>query len=160
MSGGLVIKQLSLSFAHAGGLAAAVNACDLAVMPNEIVGLVGESGSGKSLSALACLGLTPPNCRISGSVQIAGTEIIGASEATLAPIRGRKIAMIFQNPMTALNPFFTIGEQMMGVIRRHFSVDINTARASVSGALAQSGLTDIALKNTRIKCPAGSCNVP
>lgn len=146
MSGGLVIKQLSLSFAHAGGLAAAVNACDLAVMPNEIVGLVGESGSGKSLTALACLGLIPPNCRISGSVQIAGTEIVGASEATLAPIRGRKIAMIFQNPMTALNPFFTIGEQMMGVIRRHFSVDINTARASVSGALAQSGLTDIALK--------------
>lgn len=145
MNTGLVIKQLSMSFAHAGGLAAAVNACDLSVMPNEIVGLVGESGSGKSLTALACLGLTPPNCRMSGSIQVAGQEIIGASETTLGALRGRKVAMIFQNPMTALNPFFTIGEQMSGVIRRHFPVDKATAHASAKTALAQSGLTEIAL---------------
>lgn len=145
MSTGLVIRQLSMSFAHTGGLAAAVNACELSVMTNEIVGLVGESGSGKSLTALACLGLTPPNCRVSGSIQIAGQEIVGASEKALGALRGRKIAMIFQNPMTALNPFFTIGEQMCGVIRRHFAVDMNTAQRSASAALAQSGLTDAML---------------
>lgn len=146
MSSGLAIKQLSIAFPHGTGLAAAVDGCDLSVMPNEIVGLVGESGSGKSLTALACLGLTPPNCRLSGRIQVAGHEIIGAGETKLASLRGRKIAMIFQNPMTALNPFFTIGTQMIGVIQRHFQVDSQGATEAAKSALEQAGLQSAALE--------------
>lgn len=145
MSAGLVIKQLTMGFAYGRGVAAAVAGCDLSVCPNEIVGLVGESGSGKSLTALACLGLTPPNCRVSGSIQLDGEEISGIGETRLAALRGRKIAMIFQNPMTALNPFFTIGTQMIGVIQRHFSTDRSAASAAAKIALEQAGLTATAL---------------
>lgn len=145
MSSGLFITDLTLEFAHGDGRAAAVDRCGLTVRPKEIVGLVGESGSGKSLTALACLGLTPPNCRVSGSVRVQGDQIVGASEAKLATLRGRKIAMIFQNPMTALNPYFTIGNQMDGVIRQHFPLDRSEARNEAVAALQQAGLTESAL---------------
>jgi len=142
---GLAIDNLALEFAHGRGRAAAVNGCNLLVRPREILGLVGESGSGKSLTALACLGLTPSSCRVSGSVRVNGDEIVGACEATLTNLRGRRIAMIFQNPMTALNPYFTIGNQMLGVIRQHFSLDRSQATQEAAAALKQAGLTETAL---------------
>jgi oligopeptide/dipeptide ABC transporter ATP-binding protein len=145
VSSGLFINDLTLEFAHGDGRAAAVNRCNLTIHPKEIVGLVGESGSGKSLTALACLGLTPPNCRVSGSLRVDGDQIIGTSEAKLAALRGRKIAMIFQNPMTALNPYFTIGSQMDGVIRQHFPLKRSEARSEAVAALQQAGLAESAL---------------
>lgn len=145
MSQGLVISDLTLEFAHGRGRAAAVDRCSLMVRSKEILGLVGESGSGKSLTALACLGLTPSNCRASGSVRVNGDEIVGAFEATLTNLRGRRIAMIFQNPMTALNPYFTIGNQMVGVIRQHFPIDRSEAKQEAAAALKQAGLTDVVL---------------
>lgn len=145
MSQGLVISDLTLEFAHGRGRAAAVDRCSLMVRSKEILGLVGESGSGKSLTALACLGLTPSNCRASGSVRVNGDEIVGAPEVTLTNLRGRRIAMIFQNPMTALNPYFTIGSQMVGVIRQHFPLDRAEAKQEAAAALKQAGLTDFVL---------------
>jgi len=85
----------------------------------QVVGLVGESGSGKSLTALACLGLVPSPGKVSGSVKLDGYEVVGRGEPELAHLRGGVAAMIFQNPMRALNPFFTIGQQMVEVIRCH-----------------------------------------
>ena len=145
MSAGLVISELSVEFSQGEGFAAAVNRCQLSVAPGEIVGLVGESGSGKSLTALACLGLTPANCRVHGSIRVGGAEIVGASETQLAAMRGRRIAMIFQNPMTALNPFFTVGTQITGIIRRHFSVTSTVAQEEAVAALEQAGLGRAAL---------------
>lgn len=145
MSAGLSISGLTLEFSRNGGWAAAVDHCDLTVRPKEIVGLVGESGSGKSLTALACLGLIPSACRASGSIQVSAEQIVGASEATLSALRGRKVAMIFQNPMTALNPYFTVGTQMVGVIRRHFVLTRSAAHLEALAALQQAGLPDTAL---------------
>ena len=148
MSAGLSIKDLSLAFPYAGGeagYAAAVSGCELEVQPGEIVGLVGESGSGKSLTALACLGLAPPACRISGSIRISGNEIIGASDAKMTAWRGRQLAMIFQNPMTALNPYFTVGNQMVRVIRQHFPLSTQAARRDAITALEQAGLGEAVL---------------
>jgi oligopeptide/dipeptide ABC transporter ATP-binding protein len=145
MSGGLIVSGLTLEFARDGVTAAAVDHCDLAVRQGEIIGLVGESGSGKSLTAMACLGLIPVGCRASGSIRVAGSEIIGTPEARLAALRGRRIAMIFQNPMTALNPYFTIGSQMAGVIRQHFSLGPAEARGEVLASLDQAGLPESAV---------------
>lgn len=93
--------------------------CSLSVSAGEVVGLVGESGSGKSLTALACLGLMPARSRVSGSIHIGDQSVLGASEATLRGIRGKRIAMIFQNPLSALNPFYSIGRQMAEVLKTH-----------------------------------------
>ena len=94
-------------------------ASTLTVNRGEILGLVGESGSGKSMTAMSCLGLMPEAALIEGSVKVTGQEINGATEKQLAALRGGSAAMIFQNPMKALNPFFTIGRQMFDVIRCH-----------------------------------------
>ncbi len=97
----------------------AVRGCNLTLHEGGILGLVGESGCGKSVTALACLGLAPSPAKVDGSIQVAGREIVGCGEHELRGIRGGTAAMIFQNPGTALNPFFTIGAQLEHVIRLH-----------------------------------------
>lgn len=121
---GLVIEGLSLSI----GAGTPLRGCSLAVRPGEVVGLVGESGSGKSLTALACLGLMPPQTRAAGSIHIGDTAVLGADEAAMRRLRGRRLAMIFQNPLSALNPFFTIGRQLLDVVGTHFPQDARAAR--------------------------------
>ena len=92
---------------------AAVNDFSLTMASGEVVGLVGESGSGKSVTALAILRLLPlpPACNVSGSIRLDGTTLLDLSEGQLRKVRGKEIAMVFQEPMTALNPTFTIGDQ-------------------------------------------------
>ncbi|MCC9146504.1 MULTISPECIES: ABC transporter ATP-binding protein [unclassified Arthrobacter] len=89
------------------------------VYPGEILAIVGESGSGKSMSSMALLGLLPANGRSTGSAKLHGKELIGATQSTLRKIRGNDIAMIFQEPMTALNPVLTVGEQIKEIIEQH-----------------------------------------
>ncbi|WP_298251521.1 ABC transporter ATP-binding protein [uncultured Arthrobacter sp.] len=89
------------------------------IRPGEILAIVGESGSGKSMSSLALLGLLPRNGRCTGSAKMQGNELIGAPQSTLRKIRGNDIAMIFQEPMTALNPVLTVGEQIREAIEQH-----------------------------------------
>ncbi|QTR02681.1 ABC transporter ATP-binding protein [Saccharothrix algeriensis] len=117
----LTITDLAVSFGEAGGAdeVAAVRGVDLAVAPGEIVALVGESGSGKSVTARAVLGLLPPTARVRGSARQDGRELVGAGEEALRAVRGRSIAMVFQEPATALNPVQSVGRQIAAVLRAH-----------------------------------------
>jgi peptide/nickel transport system ATP-binding protein len=140
----LSIRDLYVEFPLFRRTVHAINGCSLRVDPGQIVGLVGESGSGKSVTALATLGLVGPPARIRGSIRLAGREVIGCRDETLASVRGGQAAMIFQNPTTALNPYFTIGRQMTDVIRLHRGGNTDEARAAASRSLEQVGLADTA----------------
>ena len=98
------------------------------VKAGEVLAIVGESGSGKSSSSMALLGLTPPNGRVSGSAKLSGRELIGISAPALRRVRGKEIAVIFQEPMTALNPVYTIGFQIVETLRTHFEMAPADAR--------------------------------
>jgi peptide/nickel transport system ATP-binding protein len=99
------------------------------VKPGEVLAIVGESGSGKSSSSMALLGLTPSNGRVSGSVKLDGEQLIGISSSALRKVRGKDIAVIFQEPMTALNPVYTIGFQIVEALRTHLEMSPAAAQA-------------------------------
>jgi peptide/nickel transport system ATP-binding protein len=111
----LEIEDLHIRF----GAHEAVRGVSLSVEPGEVLGLVGESGSGKSVTSMAVLGLLGAACQIEGSIRWQGCELLGVSERELRSIRGREIAMIFQEPMTALNPVMRIGNQISEAILAH-----------------------------------------
>ena len=108
----------------------------------EAIGLVGESGSGKTQTALAILGLLPPRADVSGSVRFDGTELIGAGEAALDTIRAQRIAMVFQDPAQALNPYVRIGKQLRRILTAHGLADRETADLQVIRMLERVGLPD------------------
>jgi len=124
----LKIKDLSVAFPNFSSQVTVVRNCSLAVDKGEILGLVGESGSGKTMTAMSCLGLVPKPGHLKGSVNVAGEEIVGASKATLNQLRGGTSGMIFQNPMTALNPFISIGDQFNDAIQSSSSDSPKAAR--------------------------------
>jgi peptide/nickel transport system ATP-binding protein/oligopeptide transport system ATP-binding protein len=118
----LQVEDLKVSFATEDGIVKAVDGVTFSVDSGEVVAIVGESGSGKSVSAMTLMGLTRgPNAQISGRATIDGTELISASEAKLQQIRGGTIAMVFQDPMSSLNPVYRIGTQIVEQIRAHDS---------------------------------------
>ncbi|WP_432479734.1 ABC transporter ATP-binding protein [Nocardioides sp. GXQ0305] len=115
------------------------------IRAGERVGLIGESGSGKSLTALAMMGLLPEGLRARGSVRVAGVgaDLVGADERTLSGVRGREVAMVFQEPMTALNPTMRVGRQVAEVLLVHGTrPDRRSAHAAAVGLLDQVGLPD------------------
>ncbi len=111
----LAVEDLTVQFRLYEGVARVLNGVSLTVGRGESVALVGETGCGKSLTARAILGLLPPAARVSGRVLFEGTDLLSLSESALQAIRGRQIALVFQDPSTALNPVFTVGEQMLDV---------------------------------------------
>ncbi len=115
----LSIRGLTVDFAVRGGTVRAVRGVDLDVQQGEVVGVVGESGSGKSVSMLALLGLLAPNARVSGSATFHGREILGLTGNSLRALRGGRIGMVFQDPMTSLNPVLTVGHQLAESIEVH-----------------------------------------
>ncbi|MET0599813.1 MAG: ABC transporter ATP-binding protein [Mesorhizobium sp.] len=118
MSDFLAIRDLSVDFAVAGGALHVLRDVSLTVVKGRIVGLVGESGSGKSTLALALLGLLPGNTsRVAGAIELDGLNLLSLPAEALESLRGQRIAMIFQDPMTALNPVFTIGTQLVDAQR-------------------------------------------
>ena len=120
----LDVEDLSIRYAES----VVVDGVSFAVKSGESVGLVGESGSGKTQTALAILGLLPGNAVASGSIKFDGQELLGASEQSLDQIRARRIAMVFQDPMLALNPYVRIGKQIVRILIAHDVCDAASAR--------------------------------
>jgi peptide/nickel transport system ATP-binding protein len=117
---------------------------DLAIAPGEAVGMVGESGCGKSVTWLAALGLLPVRARIGGSARIGGQELLGAPAAVLEKVRGGRIAMIFQDPASSLNPVHRIGRQITEALALHRGMTGAAARAEAKRLLDQVGIPDAA----------------
>ncbi|MEX2173973.1 MAG: ABC transporter ATP-binding protein [Pirellulaceae bacterium] len=138
----LHIDNLHVHFQTDDGLVRAVNGVSFDLAPGETLGIVGESGSGKSVTNLAILGLVPqpPGVIAAGQALYRGQDLLRMRTAELATIRGRRIAMIFQDPMTALNPFLTVGEQIMEVTRLHLKHSPDQARRHATQMLEQVGI--------------------
>ncbi|MFI5009737.1 MAG: ATP-binding cassette domain-containing protein, partial [Solirubrobacterales bacterium] len=116
----LEVQELRVSFDTEAGPVRAVDGVSFGVAPGEVVALVGESGSGKSVTAMSLLGLTRPlGARVSGRATFEGTDLIGASDNELRRIRGGRAAMVFQDPMSSLNPVLRVGDQIAEQIRAH-----------------------------------------
>ena len=125
----LEIDKLSVTFDGEDGPVHAVNDLSLSISRGETLGIVGESGSGKSQTAFSIMGLLAPNGRTGGSVRFDGQEILGAKPKVLNKIRAERIAMIFQDPMTSLNPYMRIADQMTEVLTLHHGMSKRAALA-------------------------------
>jgi ABC-type dipeptide/oligopeptide/nickel transport system ATPase component len=137
------IERLTIAFPdeRQERLIPVVQDVSLDIRRNEILGLVGESGSGKTQTSLAILGLTrSPGRVVAGRIEIEGENIVGMDEAALRRIRGRKVAMIFQSPRTALNPLMTIGDQLGRIYQRHHGLDKRAAREAALLMLRKVGI--------------------
>jgi oligopeptide/dipeptide ABC transporter ATP-binding protein len=127
----LQVEGLHVSFDTPRGTAHAVDGVDFSLQPGETLCIVGESGCGKSVTALSIMGLVPmPPARVSGRIRFEGRDLVGLSRAELSDLRGDRLAMIFQEPMTSLNPAFTVGAQLAEVLVRHRGMDEAAARAA------------------------------
>jgi microcin C transport system ATP-binding protein len=140
----LSVRDLRIEFPGHGQAVAAVRGIDFDIMPGEILALVGESGSGKSATALSILDLLPPDsrARASGSIQYQGTELVGAPQSALRQLRSNRIGMIFQEPMTSLNPIHQIGRQVVEVLRTHQPGSYKILIAKTLDLLHQVGIPD------------------
>jgi len=133
----LNVADLAVTFDSQEGTVRAVDGVSFAIQPGETVGLVGESGCGKSISALAILGLVRmmSNSIVSGSVEFMGRDLLALPESAVRSVRGRDMAMIFQDPVTSLNPVLSIERQMTEGIENHLGLSTATpssARSSCS----------------------------
>jgi peptide/nickel transport system ATP-binding protein len=115
----LKVEDLTVGFPTDDGLVRAVRGVSYELRRGEALGIVGESGSGKSVTSLAVMGLLPQTAKISGSAKVLGREVIGLGDAAMSKIRGNDIAMIFQDPLTSLNPAFTVGFQLAEAVLTH-----------------------------------------
>ncbi|MEX1175567.1 MAG: ABC transporter ATP-binding protein [Mycobacterium sp.] len=115
----LQVENLAVTFPTDAGELAAVRGLSYHVAPGEVVAMVGESGSGKSAAAMAVIGLLPEYAEVSGSVRLGGAELLGMSDADLSQIRGARIGTVFQDPMSALTPVYTVGDQIAEAITVH-----------------------------------------
>jgi oligopeptide/dipeptide ABC transporter ATP-binding protein len=137
----LSVKDLAVSFATEDGIVKAVDEVSYTLAPREILAIVGESGSGKSVTVMTLMGLTRGvNARFGGSAVFGSTDLLTASEEQLRRIRGNDIAMIFQDPMTSLDPVYKIGDQIVEQIRAHENVSKAVARDRTIGLLDEVGI--------------------
>jgi oligopeptide/dipeptide ABC transporter ATP-binding protein len=143
----LVVDDLTVSFPTDDGLVQAVRGVSYTLRAGEAMGIVGESGSGKSVSSMAVMGLLPKNAKISGSVRFRGRELIGLGEDQYAKLRGNKIAMIFQDPLTSLNPVYSIGFQIAEAVHAHNDV---SKHAALERAVELLGIVGIPFPEQRI----------
>ncbi|KWV52206.1 ABC transporter [Bradyrhizobium macuxiense] len=138
------VRDLGVRLNTSRGPAQAVRGVSFALRRGETLGLVGESGCGKSVTALALMGLLPDSAVVSGSVRLDGAELVGLSDSSYCKLRGNRISMIFQEPMTALNPMHTIGRQVAEPLRRHTGCSAASARKETIALLDRVGLPDAA----------------
>jgi len=140
----LEIKGLDISFGSGDTATHAVDNISLSVHKGEMLAIVGESGSGKSLTALSILKLLPPEAKVSGEVIFEGDNVLAKSESAVAKLRGNRIGMIFQEPMTALNPLHPIRRQIVEAYKWHHKIKGNPAQAKIDELFAAVGLTHLA----------------
>jgi oligopeptide/dipeptide ABC transporter ATP-binding protein len=146
----LSVEELRVQFWTARGTIHAVNGVSFEIAPGETLGIVGESGCGKSVTSLAILGLLPRAGRVVGGRAVfEGRDLVGLSDAQLRQIRGKDIAMIFQDPMTSLNPVLTIGRQIREALETHFDMEKEAAETRAAELLDRVGIPspDVRLKD-------------
>jgi oligopeptide/dipeptide ABC transporter ATP-binding protein len=134
------VTGLTVSFPGPAGPVPVVRGVSLRVARTETLGLVGESGSGKTMIGLSLLRLVPPPGRVSGSVRVTGHELVGAPVRVLRRLRGGAVGMVFQDPMTGLNPVRTIGSLLVESIRRHRGLPAGAARVEALAMLRRVGI--------------------
>src|SRR5262245_53331715 len=113
----LEVDHLSVDFPTDDGVVHAVRDVSFTLEPGDVLGIVGESGSGKSVTSMAVMGLLPKSARIVGSIRYKGEQLVGRKNKAMQALRGSKIAMVFQDPMTSLNPVYTVGWQLSEAVR-------------------------------------------
>jgi oligopeptide/dipeptide ABC transporter ATP-binding protein len=135
------VEGLKVQFRTNRGVVHAVNGISFEISPGETLGIVGESGCGKSVTSLALLGILPRAGSVTGgTARFAGTDLLNLSDRGMRRIRGREIAMIFQDPMTSLNPVLTVGRQIREALETHFGMNRKTAEARAAELLDQVGI--------------------
>ena len=121
----LEVRDLRVTLPTARGPAEALRGVEFSMARGATLGLIGESGCGKSITALAVMGLLPQGAIASGSIRFKGQELIGLPDETMCTLRGNRIGMVFQEPMTALNPLHTVGAQIAEPLRLHRGLDLS-----------------------------------
>jgi oligopeptide/dipeptide ABC transporter ATP-binding protein len=143
----LAVEDLHVRFGTERGLVYAVNGISFDIAPGETLGIVGESGCGKSVTSLALLGILARNGRVTnGSAMFGGRDLLQLKDAQLRSVRGREIAMIFQDPMTSLNPVLTVGRQIREALQTHFGMNRAQADRDASELLDQVGIPNPKLR--------------
>lgn len=139
----LEVRGLRTEFRAKTGTVAAVRDVDLSVRPLQRLAVVGESGSGKSAMAMSIVGLLqPPGKVVDGSIKLRGRELRGLSDREMSAVRGKQISLVFQDPMSALDPIRTVGAQLVEVIRQHQDISRRTARRQAEELLGDVGVAD------------------
>ena len=137
----LEVKDLKIEFRTRRGALVAVDGISFSIAPGEVLGVVGESGAGKSITGTAIIGLLePPGVIAAGEIRLEGERIDNLPYETMRRIRGRRIGAIFQDPLTSLNPLYTIGEQLVETIRTHLDAGAPEARARALALLREVGI--------------------
>ncbi|MGE0297794.1 dipeptide ABC transporter ATP-binding protein [Pseudonocardia sp.] len=138
----LSVRDLRVTFGSEAGPVHAVRGVDFDLLPGRTLGVVGESGSGKTVTSLAVLGLLPESARVSGSVRLEGRELLGLDDRAMSRIRGRDLAMVFQDPLSALTPIFSVGAQIVEALEVHGLTEGAKARARAVELLDLVGIPD------------------
>ncbi|PZE95437.1 ABC transporter ATP-binding protein [Curtobacterium sp. MCBD17_008] len=138
----LRVRDLHVRFPTPRGTVHAVRGVDLELRRGEVLGIVGESGSGKSVTSMAVLGLLPDTTEVSGSVELDGEELLGRSDKQMSRLRGHKVAMVFQDPLSAFTPVYTIGDQIAETVRLHRGASKAEARARAIELLELVGIPE------------------
>jgi peptide/nickel transport system ATP-binding protein len=138
----LEVSNLTITFDTPEGRSAVVDNVSFTVNAGETLGIVGESGSGKSLTSLAIMGLLPADAVVMGSIRFAGRELVGLSDRALRQLRGDKIAMVFQDPLSSLNPYYTVGIQIAEAYQAHRGGSRRAARAVAVSAMRRVNISD------------------
>ncbi len=141
-----LLKVDGLGVRYSGATRGSITDISLELAAGEVLGVVGESGSGKTTLGLALLGLLPATTEVHGSAVFGGQEIVGAPERVLRPLRGTSLSTIVQNPATALNPAYSVGSQLIALLRRHKGLSKRDAAAAAIEWLARVGIRDPELR--------------
>src|SRR5580765_908248 len=139
---GLAVEGLTVGFG--GGRVRAVRGISFSIAPGEALGLVGESGSGKSLTARAILGLVPRTARVGGRITFDGASLLDLPARDMQALRGSRIAMIFQDPMSSLNPVLRVGDAIAQVMRSHEAIGAEAARRQAVALMERVGIREAA----------------